>query len=685
MKISLDWIKDYVRVDIPLRELLDRLTMIGLVVDSVEDRDGDSVLDIETYANRPDTLGHLGIAREIAAMLGVPLAEKTWPLAELTEKVSDCADVQIWDDVLCPRYCGMVVRGLEVGPSPDWLRKRIEAMGLHPINNVVDVTNYVLYATAQPLHAFDFGKVSGSKVIIRKANRGEALKDFEGRIHQLSPEMLVIADEIRPIAIAGVIGGEASGVTAETEDVFIESAHFDPVSVRLTARKLGISTDASYRFERSTDISFPPRAALMAASLLTQMGGKAARGILDVYPKPRKLKSLVLRHRRIGEILGVDVPAAFVEQILAVLGFHASKSQNGAWRVEIPSFRVDIDREADLIEEVARFFGYDKIPSEINPLCSFEPVVDRDRESLEKLRGVLLQHGFDEVINWSFADPEREGLLGPCRASIEIRNPISSRASIMRTNVLIGLLENAAWNRNREMEGVHLFEIGNVYFWEGEKHREKLTLGLLSTGLLPGPGWQHKPARTDFFMLKGALESAMFRLRFEPFSCEPTEHPYFGEGEALKLLYRGQVVGHCGILKPAATAEFALDEPVFAAEMDLEGLFGKQPRPFRYAPVSKYPAVNRDLSFLMDRNIPYRHIVSILDKLAPSLLEGYELRDRFVGPSVQAGKVSLSIRFRYRNPNRTLRAEEVDRVEQDIIHHLKSALNIQLREGKIDN
>ena len=304
MKISLDWIREFVSVDLPRQELLDRLTMIGLVADTVEERGGDVILDLETYANRPDTLGHLGVAREIGAMLGLPLQEKSWPIDELPQATTDIADVQILNEGLCPRYCGLVVRNVPVGPSPDGLRRRIEAMGLRPINNVVDVSNYVLFATAQPIHTFDFGKIGGGRIVVRKAKRGETLKDLDARTLELATDMLVIADESRPVALAGIIGGEASGITGATRDVFIESAYFDPVGIRKTAKKLGLSTDASYRFERGADIGFAPRAALMAASLLTQMGGKASRGLIDVYPKPHNPKSVRLRLRRIAELLG---------------------------------------------------------------------------------------------------------------------------------------------------------------------------------------------------------------------------------------------------------------------------------------------------------------------------------------------------------------------------------------------
>ena len=684
MKISLDWIREFVPVDLPRPELLERLTMIGLVAGTVEDRDGDAVLDLETYANRPDTLGHLGVAREIGAMLGLPLLEKSWPLAELPEATMEIADVQILNESLCPRYCGLVVRGVPVGPSPDWLRRRIEAMGLRPINNIVDVSNYVLFATAQPIHTFDFGRIGGGRIVVRKAKRGETLVDLDGRTLELTAGMLVIADESRPVALAGVIGGRASGITEATRDVFIESANFDPVSIRKTGKKLGLSTDASYRFERGADIGFAPQAALMAASLLTQMGGRASRGLIDRYPKPPKPRSVRLRLRRIAELLGVEIPGSFVVEVLGRLGFRVEGAHRGAWRVEVPTFRVDVSREADLVEEVARFYGYDRIPSEFTPVDSFDLSINRKRDWLARIRQTLLGQGLDEVINWSFADPEREAAAASGRAPVAVQNPISNRASVLRTTLLPGLLENAAWNLNRGLEGVHVFEMGNVYYWEDDKPREDLHLGLLSTGLLPGAGWAAAAAETDFYVLKGALEALAEALRFEPAVFEGRDHPYFEPGRALALLYKGQEVGRLGALRRSFAAVSSVDRTVFAAEVDLSALFEKTPRPFQYAPVPKLPGVVRDLSFLLDRAVAYGEVARVLGKMNQPLLEGFELRDRFSGPSVPADKVSLTIRFRFRHPQRTLVAEEVDRVELEIIGHLRSALNIQLREGKID-
>jgi len=684
MKISLDWVREFVALDVPRAELLERLTMIGLVADTVEERDGDAVLDLETYANRPDTLGHLGVAREIGVLYGLPLLEKDWPLTELSEATAEIADVQIVAESLCPRYCGLIVRGVKVGPSPDWLRRRIEAVGLRPINNVVDVSNYVLFATGQPIHTFDFGRIGGGSIVVRKAKRGETLVDLDGRTLELRPDMLVIADESRPVALAGVIGGQASGITEATRDVFIESANFDPVSIRMTAKALGLSTDASYRFERGADIGFAPKAAVMAASLLVGLGGQVSRGLIDRYPRPSKPEAVRLRLRRIPELLGVDIPESFVGDVLGRLGFRVDSSHKGSWRVEVPSFRVDVSREADLIEEIARFYGFDRIPSAFTPVDSFDLCIDRKRERLARIRETLLGQGFDEVVNWSFADPDRDRAGASGREPVTIQNPISNRASILRTTLLPGLVENAAWNLNRGLEGVHVFELGNVYSWTEGKTCEEVHLGLVSTGLLPGSSWASAAVETDFFVVKGALEALAEALRFEPVAFEPRDHPSFEAGRALALLYKGQEVGRLGALRADLAGAASIERTVYAAEINLAALFEKTPRPFEVVPVPKLPGVSRDLSFLVGRDVPYKRVSGVLEKLNQPLLEGFELRDRFAGAPLPTDKISLTIRFRFRHPQRTLVAEEVDRVEQEIVGQLRSALDVQLREGNID-
>ncbi len=685
MIISLNWIKDYIELDLPLPQLIEKLNMIGLMVEDWEEKGSDVILDIETYANRPDTLGHLGVARELAAALELGIKEQKWPLTEIEQKTSDLADVRIWDDELCPRYSAMVIKGIQVGPSPEWLRKRIEAVGLKPINNVVDVTNYVLFATAHPIHAFDLAKISGRKIIIRKATDAEVLKGLEDRDISLTPEMLVIADEKKPIALAGIIGGEESSVKESTQDVFIESACFDPVSIRKTSKKTGISTDASYRFERGADISFPPQAALMAASLLTQLGGKASKGIADVYPKPRKEKTVVLRHHRISNLLGLEIDEEFAVRTLASLGFKAEVQQRGVWQVKIPQFRVDVEREADLIEEIARFYGYDKIPSSLPPLRVLELPVDQKRERINKFRQLLFHNGFDEVLNFSFSDPEKEARLQTGQKAIEIRNPVSSKASLLRTTLLGGLLENIVWNKNRGAEGIHLFEIGNVYFWQNETNREQLTLALATTGLVGPVQWHRKSEDTDFFRIKGALESLMTYSRYEPFSFKEEDHAFFEQEYSLAMIFKEETVGYCGLLKKNLLDSYSLKEPVWAAELNLALLFEKQPYSFEFTPVDRFPSITRDVSFISSRSVLYQDIKEVVEKLAIPYLMEFDPHDRFSGSSIPNGKISLSLRFVFRHPQRTLLAKEVDALQEKIINALVTKFKFQLRKGgKID-
>jgi len=685
MIISLNWIKDYIELDLPLPQLIEKLNMIGLMVEDWEEKGSDVILDIETYANRPDTLGHLGVARELAAALELGIKEQKWPLTEIEKKTSDLVDVRIWDDELCPRYSGMVIKGIQVGPSPEWLRKRIEAVGLKPINNVVDVTNYVLFATAHPIHAFDLAKISGRKIIIRKATDAEVLRDLEDSDISLTPEMLVIADEKKPIALAGIIGGEESSVTESTQDVFIESACFDPVSIRKTSKKTGISTDASYRFERGADISFPPQAALMAASLLTQLGGKASKGIVDVYPKPRKEKTVVLRHHRISDLLGLEIDEEFAVRTLASLGFQAEVQQRGVWQVKIPQFRVDVEREADLIEEIARFYGYDKIPASLPPLRVLELPVDQKRERINKFRQLLFHNGFDEVLNFSFSDPEKEARLQTGQEAIEIRNPVSSKASLLRTTLLGGLLENIVWNKNRGAEGIHLFEIGNVYFWQNETNREQLTLALATTGLVGPVQWHRKSEDTDFFRIKGALESLMTYSRYEPFSFKEEDHAFFEHEYSLAMIFKEETVGYCGLLKKNLLDSYSLKEPVWAAELNLALLFEKQPYSFEFTPVDRFPSITRDVSFISSRSVLYQDIKEVVEKLAIPYLMEFDPHDRFSGSSIPNGKISLSLRFVFRHPQRTLLAKEVDTLLEKIINALVTKFKFQLRKGgKID-
>ena len=682
MKISLRWLQEYVDVEMPRSELLNRLTMIGLICEEwTETPDGDTVLDIETYANRPDTLGHLGIAREVSTMTGFPLKERVHPVVELPAETSELVEVEVLDEDLCPRYTGFVVKGVTVGPSPDSLRKKIEAMGAKPINNIVDASNIVLFATGHPVHMFDLNKVAGPRVVVRRAKKGETLRTLDGRQRALAPDMLVIADDRRPIAVAGIIGGEESGITSATRDIFVESAVFDPASIRRTRKALEIMTDASYRFERGADIGFAPEAAAMAASLLCSFGGRVSKGLVDLYRRPRKPREVVLRSARTAELLGVAVPDAFIEKTLADLGFSTKSKAPGSWLVTVPSFRVDIEREADLIEEIARFFGYDRIPSVVPPLDALEPIPS-NRDRIDRLSRRLFHYGFDEVVNASFADPEKEAVLQTGRTPVTLRNPFSVHAAALRTTLLGGLLVNLRHNQNHGTEDVHIFEIGRIFHRiEDTPPAEELFLGLLSAGPVGLPHWSRPPAAANFPHLKGALESALSALRYEALVYEPAEHPAFAEGSALAVLYKGEKIGLLGRVRESVGEAAGAAGPVFAAEIDLGCLLEKKPAVFAYEPPPKVPAVVRDLSFFVSRDIFYQEIKSAVERAAVPYLESFDIIDRYAGPHNPDGRTSLSMRFVFRNPQATLLAEEADKSVQKILKVLKSAFQIELRKG----
>jgi phenylalanyl-tRNA synthetase beta chain len=493
--------------------------------------------------------------------------------------------------------------------------------------------------------------------------------------------MLVIADEKKPVALAGVIGGEESSVTEETKDVFIESAYFDPVSVRKTGKRASVQTDASYRFERGADISFPPQAALMAASLLSQLGGKVAKGIIDVYPKPRKPKTVLLRHHRITELLGVEIDDDFIMKILSDLELSIELQQEGIWQVKLPFFRVDIEREADLIEEIARFYGYDKIPAQLPPIRELEPLRSPRRIIIERIRQILLSHGLDEVVNLSFSDIEEEKTFKGSQKAIGIRNPISSRAAYMRTTLMGGLLQNISWNKNRGAEGVHIFEIGNVYSWKEEKCQERLSLCMVSVGDLGYGHWQTNNERTDFFHLKGISEDLLVHLKYQPISFSEKPHPFFEQDYSLSLNHKGEEIGNIGLLRKEICEAYSIKEDVWAACIDLNTLLDRQTLSFQYSPVIKFPSISRDLAFVGDRKIPFSQVEEEIEKMAIPFLEKLVLSDRFSGKSIPEGKVSLMFRFVFRHPQRTLHASEVDSMQQKVIEVLGSKFGFQLREG----
>src|SRR5688572_22988161 len=530
MLISYHWLRELTNTGLRPHELRERLTMVGLAIDAVESHADDSVLDVEVPSNRPDCLSHVGIAREVTVIEGKELRLPEPRSVKIDGRSADLTSVEIKDPDLCPRYAARLVRGVKIGPSPDWLAKRLEGIGQRPINNVADITNYVLHETGQPLHAFDFAKLAGRRIVVRRGAKGEQLKTLDGVERKLDETMLVIADAERPVALAGIMGGEDSEISQQTTDVLIESAYFNPDSVRQTARKLGMDTEASRRFERGADRENLLRAQTRCVELICEIaGGAATEDVLDVYPAKESDVIIDFHPARVEALTSLRVPEPDMDRILTGLGFESTNATGDTRQFKRPSWRVDVEFEEDLVEEVARHWGYDKIRSELPP-TSLSGEYTPHELKLRSLRRALKGMGFHEAINFSFIDPSYDEAFAliPAFANtsagfVTLKNPIVEEAVRMRPTLLTGLLTALRHNLNHGVRDVRLCEIGRIFAksMEGVLPGEREALALLASGGVVQSGRAAPVAETDFFELKGALEAGVSAMNLGPLRFEP--------------------------------------------------------------------------------------------------------------------------------------------------------------------
>ncbi|HXC70161.1 MAG TPA: phenylalanine--tRNA ligase subunit beta, partial [Pyrinomonadaceae bacterium] len=489
MFISYKWLKELTDTKFSAQEVQERLTMVGLAIDAVERHEQDYVIDVEVPSNRPDCLSHVGIARELTVIERKQLRLPEERPIKTEGKSASLTSVEINDPDLCPRYAARLVRGVKIGPSPDWLAKRLETIGQRPINNVADITNYVLHELGQPLHAFDFDKLGGRRIVVRRAAPGEKLTTLDGVERTLTADMLVIADAEKPVALAGIMGGEESEISAQTRDVLIESAYFDPHSVRVTARQLGMDTEASRRFERGADARGVLRAQQRCVELICELaGGVATEDAIDVYPQPHTQRRVELHPTRVEGLTSLSVEIDEMVRILTGLGFEPAGESDGRMSFKVPSWRVDVEEEEDLVEEIARHTGYDKIKSELPPANlsgEYQPGEMQQRS----LRRALSAFGYDEAINFSFIPQENRFELIPWLAGREehqpqLANPIIEDSAWMRSTLLPGLLNSLRHNLNHGTRDVRLFEIGRIFSGLSDKElpQERLALAILATG-----------------------------------------------------------------------------------------------------------------------------------------------------------------------------------------------------------
>ena len=643
-----------------------------------------AILEAEITSNRPDEMGHLGVARELAAGLDRPMKRDFMPAFTGTADPPgrDLVKVSIDDPDLCRRYIGGVITGVKVGPSPDWLQRRLRACAVRPINNIVDITNYVLLEYAQPLHAFDLGKLAGPEIHVRRARAQEKLLCLDGVERELTPEVLVIADAKDPVAVAGVIGGEESAVTSESTDILLESANFDGPSVRQTSRALGLRTEASARFERALPPELALAGARRAASLIAELaGGKVHREWADVYPRPQEPVRVNLRPALIDDVLGTHVPLEEAESILKRLNFHVKVQGDGQWDVLPPVFRLDVTIPEDLVEEVGRVYGYDRVPPTLpgrrhEKWTPLSPSIDR---RLDAAREVLAGAGYSETWNPGLVSGKKLEDLRIAAHAMRVMNALSDDMDTLRTSLLPSLLDAAALNRDRGRLDVRVYEIAEAYLARvGEKKDEQpeepLRLAAVATA-----GRSDAEGSSAFYRLKSVLDETIASLSAPGCTYQRAAAELFHPGRCAAVVMDGRQLGYIGELHPSVTAAEKLDGRFVAFEIDVEPLLAAARIP-RAEPLPRFPAVERDLAVVVEETVAAGAMLASIKESAGDLLELARAFDEYRGAQVPEGRKSIAFTLTFRSPERTLTDAEVDKVISEIKLGLEKRHRARFRE-----
>jgi phenylalanyl-tRNA synthetase beta chain len=657
MKILREWVSDYVdpgrRSD---REIADTLTGIGHAVESIEDAGGSTVFEIEFTTNRIDAMSHYGVARELAAAWRLPL---TPPPAFESATAEGEVGISIEAPQMCTRYTALVIRGVEVRPSSADVQRRLEAAGLRPINNVVDATNYVMLATGHPLHAFDLAKIRGNRIVVRAGRPGEKIFSLDAVERQIDEETVVIADGERPVALGGVIGGANSEISERTRELLIECAHFDPSTIRRTARRLGISTDAGYRFERGVDPDDTLTAVRMVAEMIVKEAGGTYGTPVDVVAAAPAKKKLVLRERSLATMSAGEIPLDWAAELLGALSMNPRRAEDSV-EVEVPTWRVDIEQEADLLEEVLRFWGYDRIPPSLPRLTTGDVRSEPIADAAEEVRNLLEGCGLTEAITYSFIRAEENGRFSSEEA-LTISNALTANLASMRLTLFPGLLQAAAFNRNHGSRDGALFEVGRTYHRDGGGVCERHVAALVLFGAT-GSGWNDPKRPYDFFDAKGMVESVAAHFHV-PLEWESADVEAMQRGQASIATSGGRRIATAGALTREVLQQFDVKGDVIGAEIDLEALLASVSE-WRMSPVSRYPGVPMVLSLLHEPSLPYGEIVEKIRQLNVPYLEDVGLWDRFVPDSVDADEVKTTLAMWYQAFDRSLTQDEVSELHR---------------------
>ncbi len=702
MKVPFEWLKEYVATRLTPEALAERLTMAGLEVTGIEQVDGEPVLEIEVTPNRADCLSIIGVAREAAILTGQTLklpgetaaagrvrATGAAPAKGAVRRSRGDRDprpvIHVEDREGCIRYIGRLIDDVRVGPSPDWMQRRLIACGARPINNVVDVTNYVLLEYGQPLHAFDFDRLAQGTILVRRARSNESITTLDGVRRVLSSDMLVIADAQQAVAVAGVMGGIGSEVTPHTRTLLLESALFDPVMVRRTARKLGLASGSSYRFERGVDPMGVETASARAASLIRELAGGEELAQCDVGSKPLKRTGIIIDAGRASRWLGMPLSPTAIRTVLARLSCHvASSGAESMLHVGVPSFRRDLTQDVDLYEELARTVGYDRIPASL-PTVSLAVRLPEETASYQRaqsLRCLCASLGLTEAITWSLiseSDLTRCGYAASDAARLS--NPLSQDHAYLRPSLLPGMLRVLCHNLSRGQTDVRIFEIGAVVRHDNEpetRELERTRLGIMLSGLW-FPDWTTTREACSFWVLKGLIQALTGRLCSGPFTMTAARYPWSDAGESAEARVDGRVVGSAGKLSRQVCEAFDAAQEVWFAELSVAALLAVRRSRDAVTPPTAFPPVKRDLSFLVGETTAFEAVKRTITEAGGALASRVELVDRFTGKQVPAGKYSLTFSIEYRDSSRTLTAAEADEVHQRIGRTLVERFGAVLR------
>jgi phenylalanyl-tRNA synthetase beta chain len=692
MKVLYNWLKEFVEVTATPSELRSRLSLSGTAVDSIEESAAGPVLDAELTSNRADCLGHYGIAREIAALYGASLKPVKPKLTESADPVSKATRVEIASPDLCARYTARVLRGVKVQPSPDWLRQRLEALGHASINNVVDATNYVMLELGHPLHAFDLDKLAEGRIVVRRARAGEKMRTLDGNERTLTNDMCVIADAAHAVGIGGVMGGAESEIGFSTRNILIEAAWFDPISIRRTSKTLGLRTEASMRFERGADIEMTELASRRTAELIQQLGGgEILAGAVDVYPKPEQQEKLELTRTEFLRVMGADAPDREIEGILGGLGFQPVRvdenrgrdgSLTAAWECHTVSWRRDVTREIDLVEEVARIYGYDKftprMPSSKQPAARLPHAGAEDL-----LRQRLIGLGYEEIVAVPLVNKELDELFRPESVMPAIiGNPLSEEASTMRGSGAVSMLATLEWNLNRGQRNLRLFEIGKAYGIKDRKPEENRVLTLGATGDAREKSIYEGAREFEFADLKGDLDRIGELAGGFAWDSEAPNWLSHAAAGRLGLSGSGRALGTAGKIGRKPADLFKLRTDAFVADLALEPLLEAIDRARasrRYEPLPRFPAVERDFSLLLPEGIKFAQVQEAIRAMQIPEIARVEAVDLFRGKNVPAGKYSLLVRVLFQSAQATFTDAQLTDFSARIVAALEKSLGASLR------